>query len=79
MGLLYSKLKIFHYKEKIDSLHSSSPDILPPVHVRIKPTNICGHNCYYCAYKVDNLQLGQDMATRDSIPANKMMEIIDDL
>ena len=79
MGLLYSKTKIFHFKEKIDSLPASKKEILPPIHVRIKPTNICNHNCWYCAYRVDNLQLGRDMITRDYIPREKMLEIIDDL
>jgi MoaA/NifB/PqqE/SkfB family radical SAM enzyme len=79
MGLKYTKMKAFHYKEKLDSLPKESKEILPPVHVRIKPTNVCAHSCWYCAYKVDNLQLGQDMVTRDSIPLEKMLQIIDDL
>lgn len=79
MGLKYTRMKAFHYKDKIDSLPRENPEILPPVHVRIKPTNVCAHSCWYCAYKVDDLQLGQDMVTRDSIPLEKMLEIIDDL
>jgi len=78
MGL-YSKFKIFHYKEKIDSLSEDIPEVTPPLYVRIKPTNACAHNCWYCVYKVDNLQLGKDMSIRDKIPKDKMMEIIDDL
>jgi len=79
MGLLYTKMKVFHYKDKLDSLPRSNDEILPPVHIRIKPTNVCGHNCWYCAYRVDDLQLGKDMVTRDFIPKEKMMEIIDDV
>ena len=79
MGLLYTPMKIFHHKEKIDSLPRSTGKILPPVHIRIKPTNVCAHCCWYCAYKADNLQLGQDMVTRDSIPRAKMLEIIEDV
>lgn len=79
MGLLYTKLKIFHYQKKIDSLPLQREEILPPIHIRIKPTNACGHNCWYCAYKADNLQLGKDMNKRDFIPKEKMLEIIDDL
>lgn len=74
----YSNLKIFHYQKKLDSLSKDITDIKPPVHIRIKPTNTCNHNCWYCAYKVDYLQLGQDMVERDFIPKEKMMEIIDD-
>ncbi len=79
MGLLYTRMKALHFREKLDSLPVDTGEILPPVHVRIKPTNACGHNCWYCAYRAENLQLGRDMAMRDHIPAEKMNEIIDDL
>lgn len=72
-------MKIFHFPEKLASLPASSENILPPVNVRIKPTNACNHNCWYCAYRAENLQLGQDMNLQDSIPREKMLEIIDDL
>ncbi len=79
MGHLYTKTKVFHFKDKLDSLPKENPAILAPIHIRIKPTNVCNHNCHYCAYRVDNLQLGKDMVTRDFIPREKMLEIIDDL
>ena len=79
MGLLYTRMKIFHFKEKLYSLPASSELVLPPLNVRIKPTNACNHNCWYCAYRSENLQLGQDMNLNDSIPLRKMLEIIDDL
>jgi MoaA/NifB/PqqE/SkfB family radical SAM enzyme len=79
MGLLYTKMKMFHFKDKIDSLPYSTDEITSPIHIRIKPTNVCAHNCWYCAYKVDDLQLGQDMNKRDQIPKEKMLEIIDDI
>lgn len=79
MSLLYTRMKAFYFKEKIDSLPKEKKEILPPVHIRIKPTNTCNHNCYYCAYRASNLQLGQDMSVRDFIPKEKMMEILEDL
>ena len=79
MGLLYTRLKIFHFKEKLDSLPLNTGKIMPPVHIRMKPTNVCSHNCWYCAYKADDLQLGQDMQKKDFIPREKMMETIDDI
>ena len=78
MGLLYSKMKVFHYKEKLDSLVRGDPRVLAPIHIRLKPTNVCNHNCRYCAYRVDSLQLGQDMSNKDFIPREKMMEILQD-
>ncbi len=79
MGLLYTGMKVFHYKEKVDSLPESTDKILPPIHIRLKPTNVCNHRCQYCAYRAQNLQLGKDMLEQDYIPKEKMMEIIDDL
>jgi MoaA/NifB/PqqE/SkfB family radical SAM enzyme len=72
-------MKIFHFREKLDSLRRESDLVLPPLHVRIKPTNACNHNCWYCAYRAENLQLGQDMNPQDSIPREKMLELVDDL
>jgi MoaA/NifB/PqqE/SkfB family radical SAM enzyme len=72
-------MKVFHYREKIDSLTEDRDSIESPVHIRIKPTNACGHHCRYCAYRADDLQLGKDMVAKDHIPREKMMEIIDDI
>lgn len=77
MGAVYSKYKIFHFKDKLDKLQNG--EISPPIQVRIKPTNACNHDCWYCAYKASNLQLGKDMRVKDFIPWDKMSEIIDDL
>ena len=79
MSSLYTKMKVLHFKEKIDSLPREVEKILPPIHVRMKPTNICNHRCRYCAYRADDLQLGRDMKTTDTIPEKKMFEILEDL
>lgn len=79
MELLYSKMKIFHFKDKLDSLPREKNIILPPLHIRIKPTNMCSHNCWYCGYRRENIQLGKDMVKKDYIPREKMMEIVDDI
>lgn len=79
MKSLYSQMKVFHFKEKVESLPRCMDEILAPIHVRIKPTNVCNHCCRYCAYRADSLQLGQDMCLRDAIDQAKMMEILDDL
>lgn len=79
MGSLYTRLKIFHFQDKLDSLPKTAKGITAPIHIRIKPTNACNHNCRYCAYRVDNLQLGQDMSSRDFIPRDKMLEILRDM
>lgn len=79
MGLLYTDKKIFHFTDKLDSLSQDVDKILAPLHIRIKPTNVCNHSCSYCAYRAEGLQLGQDMNVKDFIPQEKMMEILDDI
>jgi MoaA/NifB/PqqE/SkfB family radical SAM enzyme len=75
---LYTQLKIFHFKNKLDTLPETLPDIASPVHVRVKPTNACNHACRYCAYRAEGLQLGKDMRVQDMIPKEKMFELVND-
>lgn len=72
-------MKVFHFQDSLNALPKSIDKIVPPLQIRIKPTNVCGHDCWYCAYRVDNLQLGKDMVIRDYIPKDKMMTIVDDI
>lgn len=72
----YSNLKIFHHSEILDKLKKG--EHCNPVYIRIKPTNLCNHDCYYCHYKNPYLQLDEYCPT-DFIPHDKMMEIIEDL
>jgi MoaA/NifB/PqqE/SkfB family radical SAM enzyme len=73
----YSNLKPFIFPEQIAALRERR--LVAPTHIRIKPTNRCNHGCWYCAYRHDDLQLGDDMDLADSIPTDKMFEIIDDI
>ena len=79
MGMLYTGMKVFHFKDKLDSLPRERAEILPPIHIRLKPTNVCNHRCRYCAYRAPDLQLGRDMSTRDQIPQERMQELVRDL
>jgi len=79
MSRRYTTYKMFRFPEKLDSLPRACSRLLPPVHVRIKPTNVCAHRCHYCAYRSDNLQLGAQMDARDQIPEVKMFQILEDL
>ena len=77
MSTLYSTLKFLRFQDHIQAYQEGR--VLAPVHIRIKPTNRCNHNCWYCAYKVDNLRLGEDMLESDTIPEEKMDEIVQDV
>ena len=76
MGLLYTRMKVFHYQEKLDSLPADTPAVLPPLHVRIKPTNVCNHDCWYCGYRRENIQLGKDMNVREQIAPETMARML---
>jgi len=76
-GQLYSHLKFVNFHDRLQALRQGR--LAAPVHVRIKPINHCNHNCWYCAYRFDALQLGQDMVEQDLLPEAKMFEIVDDL
>lgn len=74
---LYSNLKFLRYGDRLDALREHR--MAAPVHIRIKPINHCNHDCWYCAYRVSNLQLGQDIDYKDKIPEAKMYEIVEDV
>jgi MoaA/NifB/PqqE/SkfB family radical SAM enzyme len=76
-GNVYSALKVLHYSDRLHAMAECEP--APPVHIRIKPTNVCNHSCYFCAYRSDNVSLGGDMTVRDRIPPEKMAEIVEDV
>jgi sulfatase maturation enzyme AslB (radical SAM superfamily) len=77
MAVLYSNLKFLRFQDRLAAFQRR--EVLAPVHIRIKPTNRCNHDCWYCAYKVDNLQLGEEMVEADTIPPEKMAEIVEDI
>jgi 2-iminoacetate synthase ThiH len=56
MGRIYSDIKVLNYPEKLAALREGR--ITAPVHVRLKPTNVCNHNCWFCAYRSGNVSLG---------------------
>jgi len=77
VGHVYSSLKPLAFPDRLQAIAGGK--IPAPVHVRIKPTNVCNHSCYFCAYRNDGLSLGNDMMVRDRIPREKMQEICADL
>lgn len=77
MARVYSSLKFMRYPEHLNALEQR--EVVAPVHIRIKPNNHCNHSCWYCAYRFDDLQLGEDIDLKEQIPREKMMEIVDDI
>jgi len=71
----YSNLKIFGHLEEVERVKKG--ERIAPIYVRIKPTNRCNQNCYYCHYKSPYLELDQ-YRPGDEIEREKMLEIIKD-
>lgn len=74
----YSSLKVFAHLDKIDQVIKENKR-LAPVYIRIKPTNYCNQNCYYCSYADQELGLRDSVRNQDQIPWDKMQEIIQDI
>ena len=74
---VYSDLKILCHPEKLDAILNGRRTA--PLYVRIKPTNICNQNCWYCVYANDKVIENRSVDRRESIPWEKMQEIILDL
>ncbi len=74
---VYSNLKALAFHDRLEALRERR--LVAPVNIRIKPINHCNHDCWYCAYRVGHLQLGNKIDLKDAIPPDKMMEIADDI
>ncbi len=73
----YSNLKIFHHAELLKKIEKG--ERVAPIYIRIKPTNVCNHRCYYCSYADSALGLRDSVHKQDQIPWKKMQEIIRDM
>ena len=77
MKLIYNTEKYQYFPETLRAI--ANREVVSPVHIRIKPINLCNHDCWYCAYRNNSLQLGDDIELKDAIPLEKMREIISDI
>lgn len=76
MAQVYNNLKALAFPDRIEALREKR--LAAPVNIRVKPINHCNHDCWYCAYRVDNLKLGEDINLKDIIPTAKMFELAHD-
>lgn len=73
----YSDLKIVHFPDKLKSFRKGT--ISAPIYVRVKPINLCNHHCWWCVYHAPEMsQMHKEMAVRDRIKLEKMIELLDD-
>ena len=76
MSTYYSSLKFLNFNKQLNAI--SKGEVVAPIHIRVKPINLCNHDCWYCAYRTDNVTLGDQMNERDQIPRGKMIELAHD-
>jgi MoaA/NifB/PqqE/SkfB family radical SAM enzyme len=53
----------------------SRGEVPPPVSVKLELTNVCNHDCHFCAYR----RIVQDPAIRDMLPTQLALDLVDDL
>lgn len=73
----YSDLKILCHPDKLSAILKE--ERTAPLYVRIKPTNVCNQNCWYCVYANDAVIDNRSVNRREFIPWNKMQQILNDL
>jgi len=73
----YSPLKIVWFPDKLNSLRNKK--VTAPLYVRIKPTNRCNHNCFFCVYNKSYANMHENMIRQDEISREKILEILFDL
>ena len=71
----YSEMKIFHHQEILQNLLCG--ERCSPLYIRLKPTNKCNQDCYYCSYRNPCLDLSE-YNMNDEIPFDTMMSLLDD-
>jgi cyclic pyranopterin phosphate synthase len=65
--------KAFAHRDRL--LAISRGDFLPPSSVKLELTNVCNHDCHFCAYR----RIVQDARIKDLLPTERALELIDDL
>lgn len=73
----YSQHKIVWFRDKIDSFRDEK--IRAPIYVRIKPTNRCVHNCYFCVYRSEFSGMHETYNNADELSKEKLIEVLNDL
>lgn len=88
MGDSYSGFKVLHHQDQLDGIRKGYQP--PPVHVQLILSDLCNHDCHFCAYRLSGyttnelFTIGAKMAKTGHnnpvrmMPYEKSCEIIDD-
>jgi len=80
----YSIHKIAWFPEKLESFRRGT--VTAPIYVRVKPTNRCNHDCFFCVYKASFSGMHELSPDRETnyvgkiaeLTTDKLLEILDD-
>jgi radical SAM protein with 4Fe4S-binding SPASM domain len=80
----YSIHKIAWFPEKLESFRQGT--VTAPIYVRVKPTNRCNHDCFFCVYKASFSGMHELAPDRETdykgavaeLTTDKLLEILDD-
>lgn len=84
----YNPHKIVHHQDKINEMRSGNQPV--PLQVQLIISDLCNHNCSFCAYRMENYTSNQLFGEKDAetgminnnpnrmIPYSKCMEILND-
>tara|TARA_R110000803_G_C11989495_1_gene321981 strand:- start:36984 stop:38096 length:1113 start_codon:yes stop_codon:yes gene_type:complete len=84
----YSSLKILHHNDKLEVLRGGGQPV--PLQVQIIVSDLCNHDCSFCAYRMSGYSSNQHFGVEDPIthivnnnpnrmiPFDKIIEILDD-
>lgn len=65
--------KVFLHRTQIEAI--ADGQIPPPVSVKIELTNVCNHDCHFCAYR----RLVQKPELKDMIQTERVLALVDEL
>lgn len=61
----YNPHKIVHHQDKIEEIKDGKQPI--PLQVQLIISDLCNHNCSFCAYRMENYTSNQMFGTKDAI------------
>lgn len=72
----YTNNKIIHHTDRLYALHQGAQPA--PVHVQLVVSNLCNHNCLFCAYRMPGYTSNQlfNKSQERILPKDKVLETI---
>src|SRR5678815_509414 len=65
-GNPYSVTKLAHHPEQLAAFREGR--MLAPVQIHLMWQNLCGQNCFFCSYRLDNWKNSEQFDDRQSVP-----------